>query len=308
MIAIFVDKEFLNDFFLLGDELVCYSEVYTILTGYSEKVLYHNFESPKEFIENPIGKKIASNAVTNVIKGSYDHFVKSKHSTKISFIAEEIKLDKSNVLNFEMSELDKQFAEIKKKSNWIVYLDDIEERKKIQEKWNNLASIKINEIQLIDKYLPKKRDQFKNFCKEYISSLYFEGLKFDVFSDHLTKNENETEREKEHIKKLSRALNSICPGRISTVNYYRIFNQLKSVIDFHDRVLISNFYIIDVGVGFDNLLNNQVTNSKLTCESILDEVTYNRIRRLNKKITKYKSELQRQVKIPAYLLTNLENC
>ena len=87
MIAIFVDKEFLNDFFLMEDELICFSEVYTILTGYSEKVLYHNFESPKEFIDNPIGKKIASNAVTNIIEGSYDNFVKSNHSTKISFIS-----------------------------------------------------------------------------------------------------------------------------------------------------------------------------------------------------------------------------
>lgn len=307
MIAVFVDKEFLSDFFIVGEELSSYNDIYNLLTGFAEKTLFHNFEGPEEFLNNPLGKVIMSNGVTSVIEGTYDDFNSSEYATKISFTGDNENIAGNGVINFKISNLDENFFAIKSKSEWVVYLDDKEERKKAKDKWQDLSQLKISEIQLIDKYLPKKRDDFKDFCKDYISSLGFDRLSIDIYADNLTKNENETEREKEHIKKLGRALKSICPARISKVNYYRIFGQLKSIIDFHDRLLISNLFIIDVGVGFENLLTDQETNSKLTCESILNEKSYNRIRRLKKKIKKYKAELKKQTKVPAYLLTNLEN-
>ena len=308
MIAIFVDKDFLNDFFLMEDELSSFEEVNNILTGFAEKVLFHNFENPEDFLKNPIGKKIASNGVTTIIHGGFNDFLLSNPPTKICFSTDKIALTKKEILRFKISDLDKKISDLKLKTDWVVYLDDKEERKQLKKKWRELTSITINSIQLIDKYLPKKREIFIDFCKEYISSLEFNNLKVDIFSNNLTKDEYNTEKEKEQIRKLSRALNSTCPSRISTVNYYRIFSELRSIIDFHDRVLITNLYLLDIGVGFDNLLTSQETNSKLVCTSILNEDTYNRVRRLRKKIDKYKIELRKQVKVPTNVITNIENC
>lgn len=62
---------------------------------------------------------------------------------------------------------------------------------------------------------------------------------------------------------------------------------------FHDRVLISNFFTIDSGVGF-NLLPARASNSQILVETIFDKYTYKRINNLRKACNKYEQNLRKK--------------
>lgn len=52
--------------------------------------------------------------------------------------------------------------------------------------------------------------------------------------------------------------------------------------DFHDRIIISNFYKIESGKGF-NLIPFKQSDSILSAETVFDKFTYNRMKNLRKK-------------------------
>ena len=56
-------------------------------------------------------------------------------------------------------------------------------------------------------------------------------------------------------------------------------------VHLHDRVVFSNFLMIDSGVGF-NIFPHQTSNSQLIVESIFDLYTY---KRLNNHVRFYKT-------------------
>ena len=67
-------------------------------------------------------------------------------------------------------------------------------------------------------------------------------------------------------------------------------SNLISNIDLHDRTVLTNFTILDSGVGF-SLVGRKVSNSQLVSESIFEKYTYDRLKRLKKVQQKYIEKL-----------------
>jgi hypothetical protein len=292
MIAIYVEKEFLDFFWKSGQNLKYKEDIVKLLINYSEKELYHNYNNEIDFINpgyNPLGAQISSGGGTNII--SNNNFLNSKLSTKIAFTGINFKPSNINVnfIHFTIENIDKKWGELVNKLKWRVALDDKNERAKIMGFWNGLKDVKVKNVVLIDKYLIKN-DINQLFFKTYINPLNFNDLM--ILSNELIVEKNIPKEENRKIIRLEeKILNNIFNAfhnKIRELKFYKFYYyKIEKTLNFHDRLLISNFYLVEVGVGFDNLISNNEVNSVLSCDSILDEFTYNRIRRLKKRIEEY---------------------
>ncbi len=73
---------------------------------------------------------------------------------------------------------------------------------------------------------------------------------------------------------------------------------------FHDRMILSNFQIVESGKGF-NLIPHKESNSMITSSTIFDLFTYKRMKNLQRKHQKYYENLRN--KDSPYSLNFYEN-
>ena len=91
-------------------------------------------------------------------------------------------------------------------------------------------------------------------------------------------------------KKRHNKLNSALANYKKTIQ--TINNNLPTEHDLHDRVILSNYFMVDSGKGF-NLLPHKRSNSQLTSESIFNKYTYKRLRNHLKMLDQYYSEINK---------------
>lgn len=284
MIAIYIEKEFLDNFNLNWNKLKYGEEIYNLLTSFADVDIYHNYDTNDDFIDieiNHIGSIIAAKGHVKIIKSvfSFDSiYQKIDKPIKILFTSNRFNSPNiNNFLCFNKDNIDEKWHEISKKLNWKVALDDNTERIEIDDYWHLLKDFEINELILMDKYI-LSNNFIDWFIGNYIKKFNINKLDFTLLAQLESITNNPYNSGKEISQALKNKLN------LSNFKFLEITTGTKISYYFHDRILISNFFLIEIGAGFSRLKNNYDINTVLHCNSIFDEFTYKRIRRLKEKI------------------------
>ena len=136
----------------------------------------------------------------------------------------------------------------------------------------NKTFLKINEIIINDNYLIKDINNINNYILPLVKSVKKQcNLNRIIFiTDYLNHTNYQKETKLEILKKELRTSN------------IEIFHNNFIGFTNHDRILYTNFLMIDCPIGFNQ--TNKRSNSVISIETIFDKFTYNRRRRHYNKI------------------------
>lgn len=305
MLDIYIEKAFLDDFYLSYDEETASNAqktLYKILVEYPEIKWFidcpmetsEDFEKLKQ--ENPLFALKAVSFPPQPVE-SIESGIQMNTSEKSVLVLTKDRQDwndeaeKQGLLCLSIQDYEKRIEEIIQKYHYKIDLsEDTFE-------WENLQIFSVlNHVVLNDNYILTDKDQQKidhnlsPLLKQCITQSDREFL-INIYSkDFGEKNKGLPAEVKEAVKERKSKLNRVFANY--KVKFKIINNALpNSGIQFHDRVLLTNFQSIDCGVGF-NLFsgkNSRIkkSNSQIVSETIFDLYTYKRIKNLKKMHRKY---------------------
>jgi hypothetical protein len=291
---LFIEKEFLVDFYLDYNDSPIQQIVKNIISLYGDKKVFVNynlddFEELK--IENEFFALICNTTVPIPVESIYESIQQSAFKQTLVFVNKE-----------------KQwFKEIEERGAWCFSFDNYQNKIKDLisnlhfkvdlsskfQNWNaiNFSKIPFNFIQITDGYILTKEKDFNEnlipLIKNFIGNKTSKS-KIDILIKEVGVRLNNEVLKKEYIKKYHSKLNSIFSKL--NVSFAIYVSNMLSEIDLHDRTLITNFSTLDSGVGF-SLVNSKISNSQLISESIFEKYTYDRLKRLTKIQSKYIDKL-----------------
>lgn len=303
---LFIEKEFLEDFEIDFDESPIKVVLKNIITNYGDKKVCINYN------ENDFEQ----------LKNEYEFFALICNTTvPIPINDFEASVKKSNCLQtliFTKKE-EPWHKEMEHKGAWCFSFENYKIKiKSLMDQihfkvdlsngfsnWNVLdfSKIPFNHLQITDGYILKDERNIKENLIPLVAS-FVQKKKEKIVIDLLVKEvgfKSATEEKKrEFAENYHRKLNSKFSKLINLKIY---LSNLISSIDLHDRTVITNYSILDSGVGF-SLVGRKVSNSQMISESIFDKYTYDRLRRLKayqqKYITKLKSNTFQSTKFYKY--------
>lgn len=307
MLNIYVEKEFLDDFYLEYDEEKAskvQTIVYRMLVDYPETTLFLNCEIDsieqlqKLKIENPIiAAKSANSTAPQPVKSVKEEVLKqTDDKTSIVFTSEKQdwfdEAEKQGVLCFSYGNFEKEINEI---INTYHYKIDLSEN---DFNWNKLKFIStFNQIKINDNYISVDKDVQK--IDENISLLlknaidnYDRITNIEIYTKNLNpKQPGGDQQVEEAAQQKSQKLNRVF------ANYkakFKIINNSVSTVsfNFHDRMILTNFQIVDCGKGF-NLIPHKASNSQIVSETIFELYSYKRLKNLASAHNKYFKKITR---------------
>lgn len=295
---LYIDKEFLDDFYADFDEKTCSSEqqiIYDLLTKYPDTTWFINYKiSSEEDIlrlknENPLFAAKANYYPPIPVDSLKEELDKSNFDQEIVFMRNEENwfkdVEKKGAICFSFENYQPKLKEIIKNHHFKI---DLSEDFK---SWDRISSfLAFNRIILNDNYiLTNKTGQLldKNLIPLFKNLLIDrEGVNVKI----LTKDLNHKVKTKENmLKEAEQRLKLLYRNFADFKCKFRIINNDYNGglgYDFHDRMICFNFHIIESGKGF-NLIPHKTSNSQITSETIFDLYTYKRMKNLNRNFEKY---------------------
>ena len=290
---LFIEKEFLEDFEIDFDQNPIKEIVKEIITSYGDKRVYINYN------QNNFA----------VLKVEYEFFALICNTTvPLPVESIETSVKKSNCLQtlvFTKKE-ESWHKEMESKGAWCFSFDNYQTKiKSLIDKlhikvdlsipfnnWNTLdfSTIPFNSVQITDGYILKDEKNIKENLIPLISSFVNsekEKINIDLLVKEIGFKTATEEKKKEFAKKQHGKLNSKFSKLINLKIY---LSNLISDIDLHDRTVVTNFSILDSGVGF-SIVNKKISNSQMISSSIFEKYTYDRLRRLKPYHQKYINKL-----------------
>lgn len=261
--------DFLNENLKLGQKKLMH-----LLENYDELVLCSNisFESSdfEQFkFENPLFAKIAEKALIMSFESIDDFLLKSKFEQTIilddndDFNKKDLTESKGG-LYFTYFNYSKKIEDI---------IDNFHKKIDLSERFNGWANVinvnylNTNEIIVNDNYLISKLEDINKFVLPLIKAVKSQNeLRKVVFITNYLNQQNFRLTEK--IEKIRSVLN--------LYNVEVLHNNFRNFTN-HDRILYTNFYIIECPIGFNQV--NRISNSTITIDTIFDRFTYNKRRR-----------------------------
>lgn len=289
---LYIEKEFLDNFFLdYSEEQPTYAQktIRMIFKEYGDKKSFMNYsvDSHQEFellkIENPFFAELASHFPPIEIIDLKDHFFKNSKCFQTIILTRDHKewfdeAEEKGALCMSFENYEEKILRIIDNAHFRI---DLSENFGGWEVFNFCNSLPLNFITLNDNYILSDKDKQKmdkNIIQLFKIMLLGKKLKttikvlskdFNSPRPGTPQQVNET-AEKKHLK-LNSALANF-KKEIITIN-----SDLPTKHDLHDRVLMSNFFMVDSGKGF-NLIPHHKSNSQIICESIFDKYTYKRLK------------------------------
>ena len=300
---LYLEKEFLEDFYLDFDDTSIKLILKNIITNYGDKKVFINY-SEIEFAqlkqENMFFALICNTTVPVPVESIEESVKKSNLSQTLIFTNRE----------------ESWFKEIENKGALCFSFDNYEE--KIKSIINNLhfkidlsepligwgfldafKTINYNKVVIIDGYIlgdktgQKIEDNIIPILKKIVTNnnLLITFLTKDLNPNKAVPYTTEKIKQnfKEKAKKSFKKLNQIFPkDQIQFAIINSNLNNESSVegFDMHDRNIVTNFSLMDSGLGF-NLFPHKSSNSQLVSETIFDKYTYKRLNNILKKQKKY---------------------
>jgi hypothetical protein len=269
-----LNKDFLSDNLSLGQK-----SLREILTSYSEIKFCTNFsldnsELLKYKIENPLFNWITVEALYQSFESINDFISKSDFKQSIIIDSKENYKNKDLIeskggLYFTYDNYSQKIEEI---------IDYFHKRIDLSEQfvgWQQILNktfLKVNEIIINDNYLIKDINNIKNYILPLVKSVKKQCIlnRIIFITDYLNQSNYQKDTKLEILKK---------ELKISNIE---IFHNNFMNLNNHDRILYTNFLMIDCPIGFNQV--DRLSNSIINIETIFDKFTYNRRRRHYNKI------------------------
>jgi hypothetical protein len=279
---IYIEKEVLeklNNDFLSNNLSLGQKTLREILTSYSEIKFCTNFsldnsELLKYKSENPLFNSITVEALFQSFDSINDFISKSGFKQLIIIDSNENYKNRDLIeskggLYFTYDNYSEKIEEI---------IDCYHKKIDLSEKfvgWQQILNktfLKFNEIIINDNYLINDINNINNYILPLVKSVKKQcNLNRIIFiTDYLNHSNYQKNTKLEILKK---------ELRISNIEI--IHNTFKGFSN-HDRILYTNFLMIDCPIGFNQV--DRLSNSIITIETIFDKFTYNRRRRHYNKI------------------------
>jgi len=291
---LYVEKEFLDNFYLEFDELTASPSQYilaTILKDYAEIQWYIDceIELPEQFeklkTENPFFAYRANIFPPIPINSIKDHFFTNSNCKQTLVFTQNEEnwfkdAEHKGAMCFSYNNFQLKIQTIIKQCHFKI---DLSENFQGWEMLNNLKNIPCNNIIVNDGYIltdkhGQKMDQnLFPIIKTIMGTKYKTVTKIEIYTNNLNTAQPGTyEQIKAEAEKRLNKLNSIFANY--KFHFSIISNTLqKGTFDFHDRLIYLNYLIIDSPKGF-NLLPYKRSNSQISVDTIFDKYTYNRLR------------------------------
>ena len=279
---IYIEKEVLeklNNDFLSNNLSLGQKSLREILTSYSEIKFCTNFsldnsELLKYKSENPLFNSITVEALFQSFDSVNDFISKSGFKQLIIIDSNENYKNRDLIeskggLYFTYDNYSEKIEEI---------IDCFHKKIDLSEKfvgWQQILNktfLKFNEIIINDNYLINDINNINNYILPLVKSVKKQcNLNRIIFiTDYLNHPNYQKNTKLEILKK-----------ELRITNIEIIHNTFKGFSN-HDRILYTNFLMIDCPIGFNQV--DRLSNSIITIETIFDKFTYNRRRRHYNKI------------------------
>ena len=320
---LYVEKEFLDNFCIEFDEKNPTSGqkiLATIFEEYGEVEWFIDTEinTPEDFEALELSyyffaKRSDYKAPNGVSSLKEELFSKSTfHQTLVLSATEQDWFKEAEAkggLCFSYDNYEKRLSEI---INSCHYKIDLSETFRSWEAFNSLKHIPFNEIVLNDNYVlndNKQQPMDKNIIgllKNLLEQKREQEVRVKIFTKDLNPKPPGTDQQiKEAVEIRYRKLNS---GLANFKKKVQIINNdlQRDYYELHDRVLITNFFSIDSGKGF-NLIPGKQSNSQIVVETIFDKYTYKRIKNHKKIYDDYLKRLNHRKTMKFSVYPNYES-
>mgnify|MGYP003649549607 CR=1 FL=1 len=292
---LYIEKEFLDNFYLDFNGNQIQERLKVLFTKYGSKRVFIDFKAD-DFLEieenNMIFAEITSNDISPIpVESIKQHLFDNSDFTQTLVFTNEV---------------NKWFYEAERKGAWCFSFENYQDKIKslidkihfkvdLSNEFNNwsvidISQIPFNHIQITDGYILKDEKNIKENLIPLIASFVNtkkEKITIDLLIKEVGSKTVTEEKKKDFAAKQHQKLNSKFSKSIN-LNIY--LSNLISNIDLHDRTVITNFSILDSGVGF-SLVGRKVSNSQMVSESIFEKYTYDRLRGLKAAQQKYIDKL-----------------
>lgn len=300
---LYIEREFLDNFYLDYPANPSDAQIIlrTIFKEYGDKRTYMNYsvQSPDELAslkaENPFFSELSIHFPPIEINDIEAHFFSNSNCTQTLIFTKEHKewfesAENQGALCGSFENYESRIESFIKKTHFRIDLSEPFGGWSIFH-FENL--VPLNFIKLNDNYiLTDKRqqridDNLVPILKNLINSRNTTDIEI-LSKDFNPEGQGSIEQIKEAALKRHRKLNSALANFNKSIRLVQ--NDLVRDFDPHDRILLSNFFMVDSGKGF-NLIPFKTSNSQIICESIFNKYTYKRLKNHLKMISNYHKRL-----------------
>lgn len=315
---LYIENNFLDDFYADYNDEPVKEIVKNIIIGYGRKRVFINFDIndfEKLENENEFFALISNISSPNPIDSIEEHlFLNSDFDQTIIFMNNTQEwfsdAERKGALCFSFDNYEERIKEIIDKLHFKIDLSENFEDWSFSSNYNYL---KFNKISILDGYIltnKKNQEMNKNIIPLLKGILYLknnenhkiEFLSKDIIDIDKFKKENRNlgyfasiekieKLKKKKASKLYTKLNSYFANY--NVRFSIIMNNLiRNAFDFHDRIILTNFSLLECGKGF-NLIPYRKSNSRLISETIFDKDCYKRLNNLRQMQEEYIEDLKK---------------
>jgi len=296
---LYIEKEFLDDFFIdYNDNNLIQKTVKQIFEDYGDKSIFINamensfedFEKLKE--ENPFFASICNNNMSpNFVEISWGLIKESNFNQTLIFTNKTYDwfkdAEEKGALCFSYDSYETDIGNIIKNLHFKI---DLSEGFKGWGFLDKMNQINYNYLTITDGYILKDEKKMRYNIFQILNKL---TLSHNIYLDILTKelkpdHPKDGEKRKAKAKERYNAINDKYNSKIKNIRIIMSEGLINEEgFNFHDRIIQTNFSLMDCGKGFDDLKINKISNSQIISETIFDKYTYDRLRRHKSYQTKY---------------------
>lgn len=125
---------------------------------------------------------------------------------------------------------------------------------------------------------------------DYLFQTLCSPVKVDIYTLELNPLKSGTKYIIEKAKKRLSTLNRLLANHKKSFKIFSTKFDKQFGIDLHDRLILTNFSILESGKGF-NLMPHRPSNSQIISETIFDKYTYKRLGNIKKLQKEYRNKL-----------------
>lgn len=297
---LYIDKEFLDNFYIVYEDKTIQKIVKTIFESYGNKEVFMDINVKSQVDLDKLGKVnpffasiCESDKAPVPVKSIKEHlFSKLNFDQTIVFMNKKQdwfqEANEKGALCFSFDNYQEKIKEIIDKLHFKIDLSETFEG------WGFLLEFKkipFNTVTISDGYILKKDKVIEKNLIPILEALFFNKkikTKVRILTKEVISGYSTDAEIKNRAKNIVENLNSYFAGQHA--NFF-IYKNTHAKFDFHDRAICTNFWLLDSSRGFD-LAWTKKSTSQIISETIFDKYTYNRLRRHRAMYDEYIKKLE----------------
>lgn len=297
---LYLQREFLDNFYIQFDESNPEHQIVkNIIVSYGDKKVFIDYEE-HEFLEiieeNEFFELICNTSSPIPVANFLKAIESSKFHQTIVFANNKQDwfndIEKQGALCFSFHNFESKIKSIVNKLHFRI---DLSEELKDWNFLDNYSELNYNAIAISDNYVlvdkagQKIEDNIVQIL-DYLFRTLCSPVKVDIYTLELNPLKSGTKYIIEKAKKRLSTLNRLLAKHKKSFKIFSTKFDKQFGIDLHDRLILTNFSILESGKGF-NLIPHRPSNSQIISETIFDKYTYKRLGNIKKLQEDYKKRL-----------------